>query len=320
MEKSRLFLDFSQAAAPRAEYHGRAFPAEAWIVTRRGIPQYFLYGEASQDVDGRFLHVESIAERSRLHDWTIRPHAHRELHHFLLVERGGGLYSADAGRHEFAPASLISVPMSCVHGFDFKPRTDGWIVTASGALLRRIAREHQELACVLDEPSVTPLAAATAAHMSGLFASLAGEFRGHLPGRRIAAESWLAAILVETLRRKLELAPDGVRTRTPDSELAARYRAMVEDNYRAQMSIADYARTLCVSTERLRLACVRSTGSAPLALLNARRLLEAKRSLLYTNMSVTLIAETCGFVDPAYFSRFFTRSTGVSPRSYRLRN
>jgi AraC family transcriptional activator of pobA len=100
--------------------------------------------------------------------------------------------------------------------------------------------------------------------------------------------------------------------------LAVRYRALIEGNYRTQMSIADYAHTLCVSTERLRLACVRSTGSAPLALLNARRLLEAKRSLLYTNMSVTLVAETCGFVDPAYFTRFFARSTGASPRSYRL--
>ena len=289
-------------------------------MARRSIPQYFLYGEATQDVDERFLHVESIAERSRLHDWTIRPHAHRELHHLLLVERGGGVYSADAGRHEFAPVSLISVPRSCVHGFDFKPRTDGWVVTASGALLQRIAREHQELASVLDEPSVTPLTAAAAAQMRGLFESLGGEFRGHLPGRRVAAESWLAAILVATLRRRLELAPDAVRPRTPDSELAARYRAMVEESYRTQKSIADYARVLCVSTERLRLACVRSTGSAPLALLNARRLLEAKRGLLYTNMSVTLIAETCGFVDPAYFSRFFTRSTGASPRSYRLRN
>jgi AraC family transcriptional activator of pobA len=289
-------------------------------VARRSIPQYFLYGEASQDVDERFLHVESIAERSRLHDWTIRPHAHRELHHLLLVERGGGVYSAEGNRYEFAPVSLISVPLSCVHGFEFKPRTDGWVVTASGALLQRIARQHQELACVLDEPSVTALAAASTEQMRNLFAALANEFRGHLPGRRIAAESWLAAILVETLRRKLELAPDAVRTRTPDSELAARYRAMVEESYRTQMSIADYARKLCVSTERLRLACVRSSGSAPLALLNARRLLEAKRGLLYTNMSVTLIAETCGFADPAYFSRFFTRSTGASPRSYRLRS
>lgn len=288
-------------------------------MARRGIPQYFLYGEASQDVDQRFLHVESIAERSRLHDWTIRPHAHRELHHLLLVQRGGGVYSAEGSRHQFAPIALISVPLSCVHGFDFKPRTDGWIVTASGALLQRIAREHQEIAVVLEEPSVTPLTAAAAAEMSGLFQSLAGEFRGHLPGRRIAAESWLAAILVGALRRKVELEPEAAHTRSPDSQLAARYRALIEANYRTQTSIADYADTLCVSTERLRLACVRSTGSSPLTLLNARRLLEAKRSLLYTNMSVTLVAETCGFTDPAYFSRFFARSTGASPRSYRLK-
>jgi len=288
-------------------------------VARRGIPQYFLYGEASQDVDESFLHVESIAERSRLHDWTIRPHAHRELHHLLLVQRGGGVYLAEGGRHEFAPVALISVPLSCVHGFDFKPRTDGWIVTASGALLRRIAREHQELGWVLEEPSFTPLSSTAATQMSTLFESLVTEFRNHLPGRRIAAQSWLSAILVAALRRKLELAPDPVHTRSPDSQLATRYRALIEANYRTKQSIADYARTLCVSTERLRLACVRSTGSAPLALLNARRLLEAKRSLLYTNMSVTLIAETCGFADPAYFSRFFARSTGASPRSYRLK-
>ena len=35
-------------------------------------------------------------------------------------------------------------------------------------------------------------------------------------------------------------------------------------------------------------------------------------------MSVALIAETCGFLDPAYFSRFFARNTGKSPRAYRL--
>jgi AraC family transcriptional regulator, transcriptional activator of pobA len=288
-------------------------------VARPEIPQYFLYGEARQDVDESFLHVESIAERSRLHDWTIRPHAHRELHHLLLVQRGGGVYLAESSRREFAPVSLISVPLSCVHGFDFKPRTDGWVVTASGALLQRIAREHQELRWVLEEPSVTQLSAAAATQMSNLFESLVGEFRGHLPGRRIAAESWLGAILVGALRRKLELAPHPVHTRSPDSQLAGRYRALIEANYRTHMSIADYARSLFVSTERLRLACVRSTGSAPLTLLNTRRLLEAKRSLLYTNMSVTLVAETCGFADPAYFSRFFARSTGVSPRSYRLR-
>jgi AraC family transcriptional regulator, transcriptional activator of pobA len=288
-------------------------------VARRGFPQYFLYGEASQDVDERFLHVESIAERSRLHDWIIRPHAHRDLHHLLLVLRGGGLYFAEGVQHEFAPVCLISVPLACVHGFEFEEKTDGWVVTASGALLRRIAREHPEITPVFEDASVISLSPAAAAQMSSWFDALVGEFRDNLPARRMAAESWLMAILVSAFRRKLDLAPEAARTPSVDSQLAAKYRALVEAHFRTQMSIVDYARALCVSTERLRLACVRSTASSPLALLNARRLLEAKRTLLYTNMSIALIAEICGFTDPAYFSRFFARNTGKSAREYRLR-
>jgi AraC family transcriptional regulator, transcriptional activator of pobA len=284
---------------------------------RRTIPQYFLYGEASQDVDERFLHVESIAERSRRHDWTIRPHAHRDLHHLLFVSRGGGVFHAEGAAHDFAAPSLISVPFSCVHGFDFKTGTDGWIVTASSALLARISREHVELTPVFEDASVVPLTTNGSA-LAPLFESLVAEFRSNLPVRRAAAESWLTTIAVATLRRKMELAPNASRAPNSDSVLTARFRQLIETNYRSPMSIADYAKRLYISPERLRVACVRTTTSSPLALLNARRLLEAKRSLLYTNMNVAVIAEACGFADPAYFSRFFTRNTGKSPREYRL--
>lgn len=285
----------------------------------QAFPQYFLYGETTQDVDERFLHVESIAERSRLHDWTIRPHAHRELHHLLLVLRGGGAFHAEGIARKFAPPCVLSVPLSCVHGFDFKPGTNGWIVTASGALLARIAREHPELAGVFAEPRVTPLSAEGTISLKGLFDALIAEFRGSLPARRTAAEACLTAIAVAVLRRNLEQAPGAERAYNGDAALTARYRSLVEAHFRTQTTIAEYAHRLCVSQERLRLACVRSAASSPLALLNARRLLEAKRNLLYTSMSVATVAESCGFADPAYFSRFFARATGKSPRAYRRR-
>lgn len=288
-------------------------------VARRRIPQYFLYGEVTHDVDERFLHVESIAERSRLHDWSIRPHAHKDLHHLLLVARGGGTFYAEGASNPFSQTSLISVPLSCVHGFDFKPGTDGWVLTASGALIERIAREHSELRPVLAEASVIPVPAEGVGAMSEKFESLVTEFRSNLPGRRTAAEALLMGILVATLRRKLQLLPDTKRDTGADSVLAAKYRSLIEENFRTSLKVSDYARRLCISSERLRQACVRSTASSPLALLNARRLLEAKRTLLYTSMSVALIAEACGFPDPAYFSRFFAQRTGVSPMAYRTR-
>lgn len=286
---------------------------------RREIPHYFLYGEDSQDVDERFLHVESIAERSRLHDWTIKPHAHRDLHHLLMVARGGGVFHVEGAAHDFAAPCLIAVPPASVHGFDFKPATDGWIVTASGTLLGRIRREHPELAPITNDAAVIPLAVAGPGSVTPLFDSLAAEFRGNAPARRTAAESLLMVILVTALRQKLQRSSSAAPARSTDSKLVSRYRSELEENYRQPLTIAEYAARLCVSQERLRLACVRTTGSSPIALLNARRLLEAKRSLLYTNMSIALIAESCGFQDPAYFSRFFARSTGKSPRAYRLK-
>ncbi len=318
MEKRHNFLDFSQTGAGEAQYDSLIGGGEC-NVARRGIPQYFLYGEATHDVDERFLHVESIAERSRLHDWTIRPHAHKDLHHLLLVVRGGGVFHAEGNANAFTHTSLISVPLSCVHGFDFKPGTDGWILTASGALVERIAREHAELKPVLTDASAMSMPADTAVSMVGRFESLMVEFKGNLPARRTAAEALLIGILVAVLRRKQQLLPDPERSTGADSVLAVKYRSLVEANFRTSLKVSDYARRLCVSSERLRQACVRSAGSSPLALLNARRLLEAKRTLLYTNMSISLIAEACGFPDPAYFSRFFTQRTGLPPMAYRTK-
>jgi AraC family transcriptional activator of pobA len=322
MEKEHNLLDISQ---PAAETRG-TMTVDSTVarvgersVARRGIPQYFLYGEATHDVDERFLHIESIAERSRLHDWTIRPHAHRDLHHLLLVVRGGGVFYAEGESLPFGHPSLISVPLACVHGFDFKPGTDGWVLTASGALVERIAHENAELRPALSEANAMPLPEDISAAMVTRFESLVMEFRSHLPGRRTAAEALLIGILVATLRRRLELLPDKERNTGADSNLASKYRALVEENFRSSLKVSDYARRLCVSSERLRQACVRSTASSPLALLNARRLLEAKRTLLYTGMSVGLIAEACGFPDPAYFSRFFAQRTGVSPMAYRTK-
>jgi AraC family transcriptional activator of pobA len=288
-------------------------------VARREIPQYFLYGEASHDVDERFLHVESIAERSRLHDWKIRPHAHQDLHHFLLVTRGGGTFYAEGDLRRFGRNTLLSVPLACVHGFDFKPTTNGWIVTASGALIERLAQQHAELRPVLTEANAMSVPTDATAALEAKFKSLMQEFRSNLPGRRTAAEALLMGILIDALRRRLQLQPDRQGHTGADSVLAAKYRALIEANFRSPMQVADYAKRLCVSSERLRQACVRSTASSPLALLNARRLLEAKRSLLYTGMSIAAIAEACGFTDPAYFSRFFTQRTGLSPRAYRNR-
>lgn len=138
-----------------------------------------------------------------------------------------------------------------MHGFDFKPGTDGWILTASGALIERIAREHSELRPVLADASAMSMPTEATAAMVAKFESLVMEFRSNLPGRRTAAEALLIGILVATLRRKLQLLPDTKRDTGADSILAAKYRSLIEENFRSSLKVSDYARRLCVSSERL---------------------------------------------------------------------
>ena len=76
---------------------------------------------------------------------------------------------------------------------------------------------------------------------------------------------------------------------------------------------------LGVSERQLRSACLKVAGMPPTQLVRKRVLLEAKRALLYSNMTVSEAAYYLGFSDPAYFSRFFARATGTSPRAFRSR-
>jgi AraC family transcriptional activator of pobA len=48
-------------------------------------------------------------------------------------------------------------------------------------------------------------------------------------------------------------------------------------------------------------------------------ILEAKRNLVYTSMTISVVSNTAGFADPAYFTRFFKRQVGLSPREFRLK-
>jgi AraC family transcriptional activator of pobA len=99
--------------------------------------------------------------------------------------------------------------------------------------------------------------------------------------------------------------------------LVARFRELVEVHYRAGLSLEDYADRLGVTVARLRNACLKVAAAPPLRLVHERMLLEAKRALIYSSMTVAEVAYHLGFEDPAYFSRFFAKAEGQSPRAFR---
>ena len=105
----------------------------------RRPPLYELYGELGRDAALDGLHVESIADRSRLHNWEIDLHRHATLVQLLLIERGQAQVQLDGEALNLPAPALVWVPAMSVHGFRFLPETEGHVVTLELEWLRKLA-------------------------------------------------------------------------------------------------------------------------------------------------------------------------------------
>lgn len=267
------------------------------------------------------LHYETIAVRGQLHGWTIPPHRHEALHQFQLLERGGARATIDGGVVELRAPVLLVVAAGSVHSFVYEPDSAGHQVTLPTAELRAAFAETPALREALARTFVLDAAAlgSEAAEAVDTMLALAREFAGRGLARTEALRSQAVLLALWCLRRALAAAPAlpaAPRAAVRDT-LVQRYRALVEQHYRAQRPLRFYTEALDVSADHLSRACRSVTGGSALDLLHERVMLEARRLLAYTEMPVARIAGELGFEDAAYFSRLFARRMGLAPQAWR---
>lgn len=102
-----------------------------------------------------------------------------------------------------------------------------------------------------------------------------------------------------------------------DLDYTLLFRDLLESNYLKLKSVNDYAKLICISEKRLGQATAKVLGKSPKEIINDRILLETKRLLVHTNLSIKEIGQELGFEDPAYFVRYFKKNTETTPVEFR---
>ncbi|MFB9353205.1 helix-turn-helix domain-containing protein [Sneathiella chinensis] len=277
------------------------------------IPNYALYGERNTELFPDILHCESIAARSRQHDWKIGAHRHHQLHQFFLLETGGGTISVEGERYELGTPVAISMPPLTVHGFRFQQETKGWVITVPSMILKEALLTAPDIRERLSKPAFLKSPGTIAA----CFRRMVEEHRGTGPGRQQYLVH-LAGILALEFARDL-MALD----RLPHSRESRqhghvrKFLSLLEENFATCHAARDYAGQLNMTAPHLNRICRDVTGKTTSRLIQDRLVLEAKRSLVYTKMSIAELAYAIGFSDPAHFSRFFQQRTGMAPSAFR---
>jgi AraC family transcriptional activator of pobA len=286
-----------------------------------GLPLFHLYGDPPDDQAFDFIHVETIASRSSLHDWFIRAHRHRNLFQILVVERGGGEMTFEASIRPFAAPCVIIVAPNMAHGFRFHANvTDGYVISFSEDVASMIGQRSGEaiaqLKALAAEPTIT-LNAARDGRLLKLCEDLNQEMLLARDSYRLAMRALLALIAVEVGRQSASRARTGAVTLAPADATVDALQRLVEDNFRKERQIGFYASALAMTADRLNDHVKRAAGVTAGHLIRQRVLTEAKRELVFTGRPIHEIAYELGFADPSHFARFFRKQTAMSPQDFR---
>jgi len=284
-------------------------------VKHSAIPVFKLYGEQMGWPTPELLHCESIHQRSSQYEWRIDIHQHAELVQILYLHKGHAEIEIEGKTSVMSEACIQVVPSLCVHGFRFSPGTQGFVLSLALPLFTRFEAEFARQLAVLGEARCVPVKQSRP-HIYALFSTILNEYQQDNDARELMLHAMLSALLVWLNRKRQSQVPaeDRAERRRAVMRQFARY---VESHYRDHLPLSDYAQMTGFSITHLNYLCHEFYNCSALNVLHQRLMLEARRSLQYTSMTVSQLSDYLGFSDATYFSRFFRRYANQSPKSFR---
>lgn len=263
-----------------------------------------------------FRYEESLDPRQ------VRTHPHRhDFYQILWLDQGRGSLRCDLGTHPFSGPTLAFFAPGRLHAWTHEIEPRGILFGFPEAFFNADADYPgligrlpflQEAECPL-----LALAGAEAEDMGRHFAQLLAEAARELPGRDDIVRAFITIILSK-VRQHLHLQANPTPGVAPAAAaLPRRFRVALDQNFPKLLKVSDYAKLLQVSRSHLNEELRRHTGRSASDHIHDRLLLEARRLLVYSPLTVAQIAYELQFQDPSYFGRFFRLRTGISPGTFR---
>ncbi|MEM6746327.1 MAG: helix-turn-helix domain-containing protein [Pseudomonadota bacterium] len=284
---------------------------------QRSVPRFVLYGEKLDDWRGWFVNIEHLGDRCSDRGWKIEPHAHPGFGQLMFLRSGRGTVLVEDEQWTFASPCVIVLPKHTVHGFHYDTDCDGWVLTIEASYLSQVVSKLPEFSWLWSEARLMSfdrndeLWEGVQAQLRSLDQEVERRRIGHV----LAAEMMLTSLFLSLVRSQTESAVDTVAA--TEAKYIDQFNDLVERYFRQGWKVKDYADVMGISLTQLRSICIAATGKPPIKLIHDRSITEAKRLLIFSDMTVEQITSWLCMSSPSYFTRFFKKETGQAPSHFR---
>lgn len=144
------------------------------------------------------------------------------------------------------------------------------------------------------------------------------EFKSVQSSREEMIRTYLKQIIIKATRLwKQQHADQHDLPTSYDAEFFRNFSRLVEVHFKEKHGLSDYADLLLITPKTLNKKLSKLHIRNPNDIIKNRIILEAKRLLTFSAMSIKEIAYYLGYDDPAYFNRLFTNKVKATPASFR---
>jgi len=263
------------------------------------------------------FYLKTFREHKKEHPFVMDAHAH-DFYLISIFTKGSGSHTIDFTTYPVTKGSIFFMSPGEMHAWELSDDTEGYVIFFSASFYRMDARTAQLQQFPFfragDKLSCGSLNTAQQKEIGRFIALLEAENQAESPYRAGILRSILDALLY-----KLSSFLEKEKARRPQASLVPQLEALIETHYKEHRPAAFYAAELHISTQQMNAHAKNYLNKTVAELLQERLIAEAKRLLVYSDLTVSEIAYELNFSDSSYFNRFFKRAEKLTPEQFRKR-
>lgn len=267
-----------------------------------------------------FLNEESASKDGFLYAELNSPHNIDKPHqHFffllILFEKGTGEHTIDFRNYKITDHQVHILFPKQVHSWKIQNSSKAYQLMIDKAYFEKLSLHFRHSFAYYQQNPVISLSSKAFDLLRYEFKAIQEELQDHHGLSELIQSR--TAVIASILSKEVEKNTHDESRNLYGSRLIQLHE-LIDRYFNEEKTIAFYAHELHISTSQLSKICRKYLLASPVQLIHQRRILEAKRLLKSTDLSIKEIAFKLGFVDAPYFTNFFKKQTGMSPTDFRI--
>ncbi len=265
------------------------------------------------------FYVRRFSEHVKENTFIEKPHSH-DFFLILLITQGLGKHIIDFTEYEVAPGSMFILSPGQVHQWMLSHDIEGYILFFTKKFfLHDFATSRLTRFPFFNSTFTSPFLKLDQENVASVFLKyklMCSEYSKRKNDYQEIIRMYLNALLLE-LARYYPLKKRNKYTLPYDILQLNKFEALIDKYFKLHRPLSCYAERMNISERQLSYLCKKTVNKKPSEIMLERIILEAKRLIIHSDLSIAAISEELNYNDSSYFIRLFKKATKQTPEQFR---